>query len=63
MSQVEVTRRGPMSDRMCLIKCQATTGISSCDRTLSEAVTGCTGDTVHRHGSDFNMTERSRLDD
>ena len=59
-----------MSDRTCPIRCQATQGIdsydqtlSSSDRTLSEAVIGRTGDTVHRHDSVFNVTGRSRLDD
>ena len=37
--------------------------LSSSDRTLSEAVIGRTGDTVHRHGSVFSVTRRSRLDD
>ena len=30
---------------------------------LSEAVTGRTGDTIHRHSSVFSVTGRSRLDD
>ena len=70
MSLVEVTGRGPMSDQMCPIRCQATVGVGSCDqmlsssdRMLSEAVTGRTGDTVHRHDSVFSTTRRSRLDD
>ena len=60
----------PMSDRTCPIRCQATPGVgsydrmmSSSDRTLSEAVTGRTDDTVHRHNSVFSVTGRSRLDD
>ena len=62
-SPTEVTRRGPMSDRTRLIRCQATAGVGCCDRTLSEAVTGRTDDTIHRHGSVFSVTGRSRLDD
>ena len=62
-SLAEVIGRGPMSDRMRLIRCQATVGVDSYDQTLSEAVIGCTGDTVHCHGSVFSMTGHSRLDD
>ena len=69
-SSVEVTEHDPNKDRTRLISCSATPGVGSCDwtlsssdRTLSEAVTGHTGDTVHRHNNIFNMTGRSRLDD
>ena len=37
--------------------------LSNSDQTLSEAVTGRTGDTVRHHGSVFSMIGRSRLDD
>ena len=63
MSLTEVTRRGPNKDRTRSISCSTTPSADSCDRTLSEAVTGCTGDTVHRHGSVFSMTGHNRLDD
>ena len=56
-------RMRPYKDPMHPISCLATAGVSSCDRTLSEAVTGRTGDTVHRHGSIFSVTGHSRLDD
>ena len=62
-SSAEVTGRGPYRDRTRPISCSAAPGVGSCDRTLSEAVTGHTGDTVHRHSNIFNMTGRSRLDD
>ena len=43
-------RTWPYEDRTRLISCSATAGISSYDRTLSDAVTGRTDDTVLRHG-------------
>jgi len=52
-----------MSDRTRSIRCQATIGVGSCDRTLSEVVTGRTGDTVHHHDSVFSVTGRNRLAD
>ena len=65
-SSVEVTEHDPNKDRTRLISCSATPGVGSCDwtlsssdRTLSEAVTGHTGDTVHRHGNVFSVTGRS----
>ena len=58
-SSVEVTGRGPYRERTRLISCSATAGVSSYDRTLSEAVTGCTDDTVLRHGNVFSVTGRS----
>ena len=58
-SSAEVTGRGPYRERTCPISCSATAGVSSCDRTLSEAVIGRTDDTVLRHGNVFSVTERS----
>ena len=58
-SSAEVTGRGPYRDRTRLISCSAIAGVSSYDRTLSEAVTGRTDDTVLRHGNVFSMTRRS----
>ena len=43
-------------DRTCPISCSATTGVSSSDRTLSEAVTGRTNFTVHHHGNILSVT-------
>ena len=67
MSSTEVTERGPYKDRTRLISCSATAGINNSDRALSEAVTGCTGDTVHHHGNvlsvfgcDGRMTGRTK---
>ena len=51
-------RTWPYEDRTRPISCSATTGVSSCDRTLSEAVTGHTDDTVLRHGNVFSVTGR-----
>ena len=69
-SLAEVTGRGPNKDWTRPISCSATPGVVSCDltlsssdQTLSEAVTGCTGDNVHRHDSVFSTTRRNRLDD
>ena len=53
----------PYKDRTRLISCLATASVNSCDRTLSEAVTGHTYDNVYRHDSVFSVTRRSRLDD
>ena len=58
-----MTGRGPNKDQTRPINCSATPGVGSYDQTLSEAVTESTGDTVHRHGSVFSVTGRSRLDD
>ena len=52
-----------MSDWTRPIRCQITAGVDSYDRTLSEAVAGCTSDTIHHHCSVFSMTGCSRLDD
>ena len=54
-----MTGRGPYRDRTRPISCSATTGISSCDQTLSEVVTGRTDDTVLRHDNVFSVTRRS----
>ena len=63
MSLAEVTGRSSISD--WTHQGSATPGIGSCDRTLSnsdqtlsEAVTGHTGGTVHHHGSVLSMTGR-----
>ena len=48
----------PYEDWTCPISCSATTGVSSCDQMLSEAVTGRTDDTVLRHGNVFSVTGR-----
>ena len=61
MSPVEVTEHSSMSDQTH--RCLATPGVGNYDQTLSEAVTGRTGDTVHRHSSVFSVTGHSRLDD
>ena len=69
-SPAEMTGCSPNKDQTRPISCSATPGVDNCDRTLnssdrtlSEAVTGRTGDTVHRHDSVFSVTGRSRLDD
>ena len=53
------TGRSPYRDRTCPISCSATAGVSSYDRTLSEAVTGHTDDTVLHHGNVYSVTGRS----
>ena len=52
-------RTWPYEDQTRPISCSATAGVSSCDRTLSETVTGRTDDTVLRHGNIFSVTGRS----
>ena len=52
-------RTRPYEDRTRPISCSATAGVSSCDRTLSEAGTGRTDDTILRHGNVFSVTGRS----
>ena len=42
-----------------VIGCSVTAGVSSSNRTLSEAVTGRTDLTVHRRGNNSVRTERS----
>ena len=59
MIPAEVIGHGPNKDRTRLISCSATPGVGSSDRTLSEAVTGRTGDTVHRHDNVFSVTGRN----
>ena len=53
-------RMRPYEDRTHPISCSAIAGISSTDRMLSEAVTGCTDFTVHRQWqrSQRNRTQR-----
>jgi len=43
-------------DRMRPISCSATAGIGSCDRTLSEEVTGRVDDTILCHVNVFSVT-------
>ena len=51
-------RTRPYEDRMRPISCSATADVSSSDRTLSDAVTGRTGDIVHRHDNVLSVTGR-----
>ena len=59
MSSAKVTECGPYRDRTCPISCSATVGVSNCDRTLSEAMTGRIDDTVLYHSNVFSMIGRN----
>ena len=58
-SLAEVTGRGPYRDRTRPISCSAAASVSSYNRTLSEAVTGRTDDTVLHHSNVFSVTGRN----
>ena len=58
-SFIEVTERWRIIDQAHPISCSATTGVSSSDRTLSEAVTGRTDFTVHGRGNNSVRTGRN----